>query len=392
VRYRRSVIRTAHVLSIGSELTTGETRDTNAGDLARDLASRGVYVARLMALPDRLAPVREAVRDALRNADLVITTGGLGPTPDDLTREAIALVLGEEPHVDPDLAADLEGLFRRRGSDMPRLNLKQAWLIPSAQAIPNPLGSAPGWWVETGGRVLVALPGPPAEMWPMWRDSARPRLVSRGLGDGRVVRVLRLTGLGESLIVAALGEELFRQANPEVATYSRADAVDLRITAVPSEGRSGDELAEVVERRVRDRLGGHIFAEGADDWRAALGAALAGRRLATVEAGSGGQLAALLGGATWLVHAEVIPAARLGQLRSQARSAREGHGADVGLSLRAATRRGDTIATTVVDDAHLGVWRGRRIAFLSGDQGRRRAALAACAILLEGLRGRAQQR
>jgi nicotinamide-nucleotide amidase len=381
-------IETARILSIGSELTTGETRDTNAGDIARDLSSRGVVVLGIEALRDRSGDVVAALHDALASADLVVTTGGLGPTPDDLTREAIAEVVGEEPRVDPALAEHLRSLFARRGLEMPDLNIKQAWLIPSAEALANPHGSAPGWWVERDGRLLVAMPGPPGEMLPMWRAHALPRLEERGLGDGRVVRVLRSTGMGESLIVATLGEALFRQPNPEVATYSRADAVDIRITAVDDGIRGAAELADEVERRIVEALGKSVFARGAEDWSAAIGAALDGRTLATVEAGGGGQLAALLGDAPWLLYAEVRRDGRIAELAALARGAREAHGADVGLALRSAPSRGDTLASVAVDAGELGTWRDRRVVFLSGAQGRHRAALAACAILLAGLRER----
>ena len=386
-------IRSAEILAIGSELTTGETRDTNSGDLARDLSARGVTVTRLAAVPDRRPEVVAALRAAMTRAELVVTTGGLGPTPDDLTREAIADVVGEEPAVDAGLARHLESLFERRGMTMPTLNVKQAWLIPSAAALPNPHGSAPGWWVEVpppaGTAIIVALPGPPAEMWPMWRHEALPRLEAFGLGEKRVVRVLRLTGLGESQIVATLGEDLFRRANPEVATYSRSEAVDIRISAVDGGGRPAASLVDEVERRIADALGPHVFARGDEDWRAALGTALTGRSLATVEAGTGGRLVALLGGSPWLVHAEVTTWARLGELPALARAAREAHGADLGLALRAAPRKGDTVATVAVDDARLGAWRESRVVFLGGEQGQRRAALAACAILFTGLRDRA---
>src|SRR4029078_4444016 len=149
-------IRTAELLSIGTELTVGETRDTNAGDLARDLTRRGVVIGRLTALPgelagvarglggggvvsgaltprpDDLAAVTRAFGDALGRAELVVSTGGLGPTPDDLTREAIAGLVGETPAVDPDLDAWLRELFERRTLPFPEANRKQAWLIPSA--------------------------------------------------------------------------------------------------------------------------------------------------------------------------------------------------------------------------------------------------------------------
>ena len=176
---------TAELLSIGTELTVGETRDTNAGELARALTDLGVRVGRMTALPDDLAIVTEAFTAGLARADLVISTGGLGPTPDDLTREAIAAACGETVAVDPDLEAWLRELWRRRDMPFPELNLKQAWRIPSSEALANPNGTAPGWFVSRpDGRIIVALPGPPKEMRPMWADEVMPRLRERGLGDG----------------------------------------------------------------------------------------------------------------------------------------------------------------------------------------------------------------
>ena len=166
--------------------TVGETRDTNSGELAGELTGIGVRVLRLQALPDELVLATEAFRAACHRADLVISTGGLGPTPDDLTREAIAAACGESTAVDPDLESWLRGLWHRRGIDFPELNLKQAWLIPSAVSIPNTNGSAPGWWVDRAdGGMIVALPGPPREMRPMWHEWVVPRLVARQAAGNR---------------------------------------------------------------------------------------------------------------------------------------------------------------------------------------------------------------
>ena len=135
----------------------------------------------------------DAFGRAATRADLVVSTGGLGPTPDDLTREAIAGLVGETPAVDDRLEAWLREMWFRRGMPFPEINLKQAWLIPSASAIPNMNGTAPGWWLErSDGGLIVALPGPPREMRPMWADGVMPRLRERGLGVERATRTLRL--------------------------------------------------------------------------------------------------------------------------------------------------------------------------------------------------------
>ncbi len=229
---------------MGAELTVGETRDTNSGEIARSLSEAGAAISRITVLPDRLGVVSGAFRAALRRADLVVSTGGLGPTPDDLTREAIAAVLGETPVVDADLEAWLRGLWKRRHLPFPEINRKQAWLVPSAQPLANPNGTAPGWWIDRpDGRVVVLLPGPPREMRPMWFELALPRLRELGLGRGLISRTLRLSGIGESQVADLLGEAVLRRSNPEIATYARADAVDVRLSATAGRGRTAERPA-----------------------------------------------------------------------------------------------------------------------------------------------------
>ena len=305
---------TAELLSIGSELTVGDTRDTNAGELARALTVAGVAVGRLTALPDRLDEVAAAFRGALGRVDLMVSTGGLGPTPDDLTREAIALACGETPVVDAALEAWLRDLWARRDMPYPESNRKQAWLLPSAIALPNPNGTAPGWLVSRpDGRVIVALPGPPREMRPMWRDEVMPRLTAIGLGADVASRTYRLMGIGESQVAELLGEPLLRERNPEVATYARVEAVDVRISSIggPDEhgvDRTAAERLAPVAAIVEAQLERHIWATGETTWADAIGERLAalGWRLGTCEVGTGGQVAALIGDVEWLVSAESL--------------------------------------------------------------------------------------
>ena len=308
---------TAELLSIGTELTVGDTRDTNAGELARALTGLGVRVARLTALPDDLPTVSEAFRAGLERADLVVSTGGLGPTPDDLTREAIAAVCEESPAVDPDLEAWLRELWNRRGMPFPELNLKQAWLIPSASPLPNPNGTAPGWFVSRpDGRVVVALPGPPREMRPMWTDHALPRLRQLGLGTEVASRTYRLTGIGESQVAERLGEALLRAVNPIVATYARQEAVDVRISAVADPPRTAAALVDEAATAVLGIVGDHVWATGETTWSEAIGARLGelGWNLAAVEIATAGSFASLVGDVPWFRFGESIsadaPAAR----------------------------------------------------------------------------------
>jgi nicotinamide-nucleotide amidase len=392
-------ILTAELLSIGSEITVGDTRDTNAGELARSLTGLGITVRRIQAVPDELETVRAAMTDAVQRADLVISTGGLGPTPDDLTREAIAAAVGEEPVVDPELAAWLRGLWARRGMPFPEMNLKQAWLLPSASALPNPNGTAPGWWVDRAdGGVVVALPGPPREMRPMWTDHVRPRLLERGAGTTIATLTLRLAGIGESQLADLLGEPLLRARDPIVATYARSDAVDVRISArdeAPGAAPSARERVAAATDHVRALVGGHVWAEGDTSWPDAIGDALdeRGWALSVVEVGTGGSLAALLGDRSWLRFAESLAADtetarahRTGAgLEDLARRAAELGEAAVAVAVRARSRGGDTAVSVVVVGPDW-VHRERRIVFLGGENGRSRAALAAAHIVLTAVR------
>ena len=377
---------TAELLSVGSEITVGDTRDTNAGELARDLTQRGVRVLRLGAVPDELAVVCGALETAVARADLVVTTGGLGPTPDDLTREAVAALVGEEPTIDAEMEAWLRDRFERRGMAFPEVNLKQAWRIPSAELLPNPNGTAPGWLVRLPGeRVVVTLPGPPREMRAMWHDEAVPRLTRRGLGREIVARTYRLHGIGESHVAELLGDALLRAEDPQVATYARVEAVDVRVASSGpgAQGRVANAAA-VVE----DRLGTYVWASGDTTWAEAVSTALADRgwTLAFIELGMGGALTALLGGLDAVLHAESDAAVHDDvAVDGLAAEIRVKHPADVGLAVQAVPRGEDT-ALTVAVSTPLGHRTERRLAFLGGPIGRSRAAMAAASVLLNTLR------
>lgn len=376
---------------MGTELLVGETRDTNSGDLVRQLTALGVEVGRITALPDRLEVVSEAISSALGRADLVLTTGGLGPTPDDLTREAIAAATARIPFVDPELEAWLRGLFERRKIPFVEANLKQAWLVPGAAALANPNGTAPGWWLELpDGRVVVALPGPPREMEPMWREQVLPRLRARGVGADRAAETLRLTGIGESALVELIGEEVLRRRNPEVATYARVDAVDVRISTQGADGRGAAEILREAVDALLPVLEPYVFARGDETWVQALGRRLAGRSVAFVEIGAGGQLAALLGDAPWMVYGELL-SPRVDMARSHrgaqpfAVRVREAAASDVGLAVRVRERASDTAVSVAVALSDGRVSQLTRTAFLGGETGRRRAALIAAAELWKRL-------
>ncbi len=392
---------TAELVAIGTELTVGETTDTNSGELARSLVGLGVRIVRISNLPDDLAVVVDALRTALGRADLVVTTGGLGPTPDDLTREAVAAACRERPEVDPATLDWLRGLWARRRQPFPEANVKQAWVLPSGQMLANPNGTAPGWWVDRpDGRVIVTLPGPPREMRPMWANEVQPRLAARGVGVETEVRTLRLTGIGESQVADLLGEPILRAPNPIVATYARQEAVDVRISARSDGGRAARDMVDETEAVVLAAVGEFVWARGDTSWAGALAEALDahGWTLATTEVGTGGALVGLLRGLEAVRRSEVE--------RSDPREVEPDHGTgneardlaeadrirtagatDVGMSVRAVAAGGDTavhIGIVTPDGRHA----ERRLAFLRGTTGADRAAINGAAVLLAVLRGR----
>ncbi len=378
-----SPIATAEMLAVGAELLAGETRDTNSGDIAAELTQLGVDVERMSQLPDDLEVVASAVRTALERVDLVVTTGGLGPTPDDLTRESIAAALGEAPAVDAELETWLRELWAARGLPFSDVNLKQAWLIPSAQPLPNPRGTAPGWWVERAGKVIVALPGPPRELRPMWRDDVLPRLRSRGLGLDRAFSTLHLVGIGESALVDVVGADLLQAENPRMATYARADYVDIRISAVGTAHRSARDIVTDAVAELHPRLDPYLFAVDDQTWLDTLGPLLGGGTVALAEVGTGGYLGHLLGTAPFVVLSERRPSAF--DAVSLAADVRDRAAADVGLAV---------IAEEVGDDMRVEIGLAlegatdtvRRTAFRGGDTGRRRSANLAIAELWRRLR------
>jgi nicotinamide-nucleotide amidase len=378
-----SPIATAEMLAVGAELLAGETRDTNSGDIAGELTQLGVEVARMSQLPDDLEVVTEAVRDALGRVDLVVTTGGLGPTPDDLTRESIAAAVGQTPTVDPELEAWLRDLWAARGLPFSDVNLKQAWLVPSAEAMANPNGTAPGWWVEREGKVVVALPGPPRELWPMWRDHALPRLRARGLGLDRAVRTLHLVGIGESALVDVVGTDLLEAQNPRMATYARADFVDVRVSAVATAEQTAQEIVAQAVAGLSPRVDPYLFAVDDEGWLDALGPLVGDRRLALAEVGTGGYLGLLLGQAPFVALSEVRPAAP--DAVSLARDVRQRASADLALAV-IGHERGDDMQVEIGLDIEGRTETVTRTAFRGGDTGRRRSANTAIAELWRRLR------
>ncbi|MHB1133993.1 MAG: CinA family nicotinamide mononucleotide deamidase-related protein [Chloroflexota bacterium] len=288
----------AEIISVGTELLLGTIVDTNAAWLAQQLPPLGIGNYWVSAAGDNLGRLTEVVGRAFARSDLTIISGGVGPTEDDLTREAIAAVLGEEMFVVPALELEVRSFFNRRGVTMPEGNVKQATLIPSAQALANPIGTAPGWWVEKDGHIIVAMPGVPVEMRRMWREEIEPRLRAR-LGAGVIFsRTLKIIGLGEST-VAEMIHDLFDSTNPTLATYAKSDGIHVRVTALAADVPAAEAIIAPVEAELRRRVGDTVYGVDEDTLEGAVGQLLLARGLnvATLEGFTAGQLCATLAGA-----------------------------------------------------------------------------------------------
>lgn len=285
----------AELLSIGSELLLGETVDTNAAFLGGELAALGIPMRHARMLPDDRAAIRDAFVEARARSAVVVATGGLGPTHDDLTREGLADALGEALVEDPALIAVLEERFRAFGP-MPVANRRQAQLIPPAEAVPNPIGSAPGWWVERDGSVVALMPGVPSEMRLTWTDRIRPRLAQRFALPPLAIRTVKAFGIGESALAERLGALLAAPPDGvETGIFARDDGVHVRFSTAGGAGRLDPLVAAA-----RETLGEHAY--GVDDEDLATAAlarlgALGAMTLATWEADTGGALLAILAAA-----------------------------------------------------------------------------------------------
>lgn len=285
----------AEIISVGTEILLGDIQDTNSRYLAQQLPALGIGLYFLHQVGDNRARLADTIRTAAQRANLILCTGGLGPTEDDITRDAIAAALGEEQSLVPELEATLRGFFASRRYPMPERNLQQAMLIPSAEVIPNPRGTAPGWWAEKAGVIIVAMPGPPAEMTSMWERDVRPRLAARSHGTVIVSRTIKTIGVGEGN-VDELVSHLLKGTNPTIGVYSKADGIHLRLTAKAPTPEAALRLIHPVEDEVRHILGSAVWGVDDETLADATGDLLKARGLsvAVMESCTGGLLASSL--------------------------------------------------------------------------------------------------
>jgi len=283
------------LLSIGSELLVGETVDTNATFLGAELARLGAVLRTVRSLPDERPTIAAAFREALAGADVVLATGGLGPTHDDLTREGLADALGEELVPDPEIEAQLRKRFAAYGR-MPDSNLRQALRFAAAEILPNPIGSAPGWWVMRGASAVAIMPGVPSEMRRMWSEQVAPRIRERFQPSPIATRTVKTFGIGESAVSDLLGDLLAKPpAGVTAGIYARDDGVHLRFsTAGPA------AALEPLAERASQLLAESVWGADGDDLGAVTLAALGAGGVATLaswEADTHGTLLGILSAA-----------------------------------------------------------------------------------------------
>ena len=294
----------AEIIAVGDEITSGQTLDTNTQWLCRRLGELGIRVLFQTTVGDEMEPMAGVFSQAIRRANVVVVTGGLGPTADDLTRQALARASGRELVFDAEILETIEAMFTRQGRRMPDNNRLQAMFPQGSRAIPNPGGTAPGIVMQiatedAGPCRLFALPGVPAEMKQMWRQSVSSDIQSLGTGQGVVRhRSIKCFGGGESRIEEMLPDMIRRGRQPRVGITASQATIILRITAEGATSSECDAAIEPTVATIRDCLGNLVFGEDRDELQHAVVRLLREKHqtLATAEWGTGGLIADWLGG------------------------------------------------------------------------------------------------
>lgn len=296
----------AEVVSVGTELLLGSTIDTNAPTLGQLLAECGIDCSFRQTVGDNLERATHAIRQALDRSDCVITIGGLGPTEDDLTRNAIAASCDVDLELQPEMLATLKQIFESRNLKWVDSNQRQAMLPVGGQFIDNPFGTAAGIRMDVGGKIILALPGPPREFKPMLANYVKPLLAK--LSGGSIIhsKVLRVCGMGESRVEDAI-KDLLHTSNPSIAPYAKTWEVHLRLTARAQNVAEAEELIRPLESGVRQILGAHVYGTDETTLEMAVGERLAALNLtvSAAESCSAGllmsRLAAVPGASRYLV-------------------------------------------------------------------------------------------
>lgn len=282
----------AELISVGTELLLGDIINTNAQYIARRLADIGIFVYYQTVVGDNPQRLKEAYDIAFKRSELVITTGGLGPTKDDLTKEIAARYFNRKLLLDMDSLQKIETFFKNTNRTMTENNRKQALFPEGSKILPNPNGTAPGCIIKEGKKIIIMLPGPPKEMAPMFEASVMPYL-EQFQDCVLVSKVLRVLGLGESLMEDKIKDIIDSQTNPTIAPYAKEGEATLRITARGRDKKEAEVIMAPVEKKIRDRLGDNIYGVGNTSIDEVVAKELIKRKLtiALAESCTGGLLA-----------------------------------------------------------------------------------------------------
>lgn len=249
------------ILSIGTEILLGDILNTNAQYLSRRLADLGISVFFHTTVGDNPKRLKDALQIAFSRSDMVIATGGLGPTTDDLTKEVSAEYFGRKLILHEESFQRIKSFFEKRGLPLTEGNIKQAYIIEGSKVIPNDWGTAPGIILEENNKVLILLPGPPREMIPMFENYVVPYLTS--FSSGVIYsRILRVCGIGESFMEEKVKDLILNSTNPTIAPYAKEGEAILRITAKAESKDKAEQMIEGVVKKIRERLGDYIYGEG----------------------------------------------------------------------------------------------------------------------------------
>lgn len=283
---------TAEILAVGTELLMGQIANTNAQYISQRLAELGISVYFHSVVGDNPVRLEETLKRALERSDIVITTGGLGPTKDDLTKEVIANTMNRKLVFHEEIFEQVREFFMRKHRVMVKNNEKQAYLPDNSLIIPNPNGTAPGCIIEEGNKAVIMLPGPPKEMQPMFNDTVFPYLKQK-TGLVLVSKMLKIFGIGESEMESRLIDLVEKQSNPTIAPYVSQGEVTVRVTARCADREEATKLLSPVVNEIKKRLGSFVYAEDGESLEEVVFKLLRENKLvaATAESCTGGLLA-----------------------------------------------------------------------------------------------------
>lgn len=289
-------MRKASIISIGNEVLSGQTVDTNAAYLGGKLVSIGIPVVSSYTAGDDIDLIVQMLNLASRDADLVMVTGGLGPTDDDVTRQGLAKFIGSELELQSELFKKIQNIFANRERPMPERNKIQAYIPAGTKAIENSLGTAPGIRAESKGKLFFVMPGVPSEMKQMFEEAVFPELKKFAGKQAVIVQKLRCFGAGESVIAEKLGDLMQRGRNPLVNCTVHYGVTTLHIIATAENEGQAQQMAEKCEKTLRNALGELIYGTGEQTLAEVVGAKLAQQKktIAVAESCTGGTLAKLL--------------------------------------------------------------------------------------------------